>query len=302
MQDETQTRGGDAAAPEPNDATDPVAASSEELGQDAPAADPWAGATLPETAEQAGGGEVADAPAADPWGGTPPPGPVEQEGPPLEDELEPDEPSASERVEPPGSDAAPIVEGEASPLIGGGGALPTEELRDEAFSGEEEGEGPPDAATAAEATAPTDAAAGGAAVGAVGEAGGPGEAIEDAADEAILDPPEATEDAFISKEQWDHIREHIPPGTTGGAPSEPGGEVVDAPAAEWNPWDKAAGGVADAAEAAVIEKGEAVEESIEVTGEALEDVAESIPFVGDTLGDAVGDATDVAQDFVDDVF
>jgi hypothetical protein len=79
------------------------------------------------------------------------------------------------------------------------------------------------------------------------------------------------------------------PGTVElGLEPEPGGAVLDAPTAEWNPWDKAAGPVAEAAEAAVIEK-----------GEALEDVAESIPFVGDDLGDAVGEGTDVAQDVVD---
>jgi hypothetical protein len=89
----------------------------------------------------------------------------------------------------------------------GGGALPTEELRDEAFSGEEEREGAPDAVAAAAAEAAegvegveiempldsvgqvgADAALG---AGAVGEAGGPGETIEDAA-KAILDSPEAT--------------------------------------------------------------------------------------------------------------
>ncbi len=152
MPDENQTTGADAAAQEPNNAPDPGAASPEELGQDAHAADPWAGTPPPGTTEQAGAEAAAQEPnnAPDPWGGTPPPGTVEQEeAPPLVDEPEPDASSATERVvEPPGSEAAPIVEGDASRLIGGGGALPTEDLRDEALSGEE-GEGAPDAAAAA---------------------------------------------------------------------------------------------------------------------------------------------------------
>ena len=88
---------------------------------------------------------------------------LEKEAPPV-DKPEPDASSATERVEPPGSEAAPIVEGEASTLIGGG-ASPTGDPRDEAFSGEEEeGEGAP-AAAAAAAAAPAAAAAADAAVG-----------------------------------------------------------------------------------------------------------------------------------------
>jgi hypothetical protein len=137
----------------------------------------------------------------------------------------PDASSATERAEPPGSAAAPIGEGEASSRLIGREALPTEDaLRDEAFSGEEKGEGAPEAnAAAAPATAagddeiemppeieiPPDSveqASADDAADAVGEAGaaigaeadaveasGPGETIEEADDEAILvDPPAET--------------------------------------------------------------------------------------------------------------
>jgi hypothetical protein len=94
---------------------------------------------------------------------------------------------------------------------------------------------------------------------------------------------------------WDYMREHIPPGTTGGAPSGPApSKIGDAVGGDMtHPDVKAAESAADA----VKDKGEAVEEYIEITGEALEDLAESIPIVGDDLGDA----TDTAQDIVDDV-
>ena len=59
-----------AAVQEPNDAPDPVAAAPEELGQDAPAADPWAGTPPTGTTEQAGAEVAAQEPndAPDPWG------------------------------------------------------------------------------------------------------------------------------------------------------------------------------------------------------------------------------------------
>jgi hypothetical protein len=215
MQDETQTPSGYAATQEPNSAPDPGAAAnlegSEGLGQEQPwgerpVAAPsdqggspflgvdetgpptgdvdeiemipdYVGTPPPVPVEPAGGGELADAPAAEPWGGATPPGPVEQEALPVE-EPEADEPGASgQTVEPPASEATPIVEGEASSLIGGE-VLPTDVLRDEAFSGKEEGESAPEAA-------PAEAVVGGATMGA---AGGPGETIEDVG-EAILDPP-----------------------------------------------------------------------------------------------------------------
>ena len=69
----------------------------------------------------------------------------EKEAPPVD---KPDTSSATEQVvEPPGSEGPPIP-GDASRLMGGEGALPTEDLRDEAFSGEEEGGGAPEAAAA----------------------------------------------------------------------------------------------------------------------------------------------------------
>ena len=117
MQEEIHNLGADAAQ-EPNNAPNlwgsmpPPATTEQASGEvvDAPAADLW-------------GGEVADAPAADPWGSAPHPGTVErEEGPPLVEEPGPDEPSATERVEPLGSEAAPI-EGYASPLIGGGASM-----------------------------------------------------------------------------------------------------------------------------------------------------------------------------------
>lgn len=129
----------------------------------------------------------------------------EKETPPF-DKPQAEASSATEGVELPGSEAAPIVAGDDSPLMDGGGALPTEELRDEAFSGEEQREGAPDAVAAAapaEATegveiempldsvgqVDADAALG---AGAVGEAGGSGETIEAAGEAVLVDPPADT--------------------------------------------------------------------------------------------------------------
>jgi hypothetical protein len=70
--------GADDTAREPNDAPDPVAASPEELGQDAPAADPGAGTPPPGTTEQAGA-EVAEGVEIEV-----PPDPAETETPPEE--------------------------------------------------------------------------------------------------------------------------------------------------------------------------------------------------------------------------
>ena len=71
------------------------------------------------------------------------------------EEVKPDASSAIEGAGPFGIELAPIVEGEASSrLMGGGEALPTEDLRDKAFfSGKEEREGAPDAAATGAAPA-----------------------------------------------------------------------------------------------------------------------------------------------------
>ena len=127
--------GAEAAVQEANDAPDSGDAAnlegSEGLGQEQPSGE---GPTDAPTDQGGGAFEPAASVGA-------------EEAPPLVEE--PDEPGATEQVQPPGSEAAPIEGDASSRLIDGGGTLPTEDSRDEAFSGEDEGEGAFDAAAPA---------------------------------------------------------------------------------------------------------------------------------------------------------
>jgi hypothetical protein len=238
---------------------------------------------------------------------------------------------ADEKLEKVENDTVDPVEGEASRLIGGGGALPTDCLRDEAFGGEEDREDGPDAAPAPRANAaPTDPAAtddavGGAAVGAVGEAGGPGETIEGVAGEDILiDFPEAAEDApFGTLEPgadetsdilaggWDEDTTSIRDITitSSSEPVDPLGETVeDAGEALGSPGaniEEATGEAILVDPAGVA--GDAVEHMYDPAVNAvLEDGAEPPSFMEDTiegggLGDDVGNE-DVVEHMDDPVF
>ena len=220
---------------------------------------------------------------------------------------------AKEQAEPSGSGAAPTVEGNASSRLmdGGGGASPIEDLRDEAFSGEEEGESAPDVAA-------PDAAVEGAAVGAAGDGLSIGETIEDASG-PILDPPADTGAAG-----------DIP---FGGA-FDPVGEAIKDVAEAAPGIGDALGEIAEAGQATAadettdftrIDKDFGVDSSgdvwvnvdfvanqqknqqkVEALGDAAEDVGEStvdfvegIPLVGDDIGDALSDGYDVVEDVVD---
>jgi hypothetical protein len=141
--DDLGQAGTESAAQEANDAPDSGDAAnlegSEGLGQEQPSGEePTIVPSDPE----------ADPALIDRPGPFAPAAPVgAEEAPPLVEE--PDEPGATEQVQPPDSEAAPIEGDASSRLIDGGGTLPTEELRDEAFSGEDEGEGAFDAAAPA---------------------------------------------------------------------------------------------------------------------------------------------------------
>jgi hypothetical protein len=194
----------------------------------------------------------------------------------------PPEPAREQAVEPPGSEAAPIVEGEASSRLmdGGVGASPTENSRDEAFSGNE-GEGAPDA------TAATDTAVGGASVGgvAVGDAGDRfsiGETNKDLS-EPILGPLGDAGDAAVEDE------------TTNVYTDSDGKLWVDG-----DDYNRTVGEYNDLLEHTEgQQKVEALADAAEDVGESVEDFVGGIPFVGDDLGGALREGYDVVEDVVD---